>query len=188
LEASIKGSVYGVGGCFRVRFRRRPHCKPELIQTSHNPGEALSALTKEPLPVGSCSAPLEFIDMPQIKTLPSTADAISKPSSPSLRPQGSGTRDLSWRFAAVLEGAGRRRRFCSPSIMFCLTQFQQSASISTRPRRRLLDLTLVSTAEPGSFSRVTYAGSGEPIRAPGIRNQLARPRGREAKQPDLGTI
>ena len=91
---------------------------------------------------------------------------------------------MSWRFAAVLEGAGSPRRFSSPSIMFCLTQFQQSASISTLPR----DPTLVPTTESGSFSRATYAGSWEPIRAPGIRNQPARPRGTEAKQPDLGTI
>jgi hypothetical protein len=41
-----------------------------------------------------------------------------------------------------------RRPSCSAS------QFQQSASISAR----LLDSTLVSTAEPSSFSRVTYAG------------------------------
>jgi len=51
-------------------------------------GEALSALTKEPFLVGSCSAPLEFNRHAQIKTLPSTANVISKPSSPPSCPQG----------------------------------------------------------------------------------------------------
>lgn len=120
--------------------------------------------------------------MPQIKTLPSTVDAISKPSSPSFRVRGSGARYLSWTFPAVLEGARRRRRFSSPpSIPFCLTQYQRPASISTP----LLDPTLVAAAWPGSFSVAT---SQELIRAPGTRNQPERPRGREAKQADLGTI